>query len=219
MARSTGALYLLIIVCGIFSEAYVRSGLIVRGDATTTAANIVASETLFRVGFASDVLVFLADVAVAVLLYFLLRPVSHVLSMIAAAFQLVGTAIYGVNLLNHLAALLLLGGARYLDALAPPARDAMALFFLDVHQNGYDLGLVFFGLHCAVLGYLLWRSPSFPGVLGVLMVLASIGYLVGSFVRFLAPQFAELVQPIYVAPLVGELALCSWLLVKGVRQT
>ena len=104
-ARITGVLYLAIIVLGLFSELGVRGSVIVPGDPGATAGNILGSELLFRVGVVSDILVFLADVAVAVLLYLLLRPVSKLLSLTAAAFRLTGTAIYSVNLLNQVAAL------------------------------------------------------------------------------------------------------------------
>lgn len=217
-ARVTGLLYLLIIACGLFSELYVRGGLIVPGDAAATAANIRAAEGLFRLGFASDLLVFLADVAVAVLLYVLLRPVSRPLALLAAALRLTGTAIYGANLLNHLAPLLLLGGGAPLQGFSGEQLQAMALLFLELHGHGYDLGLVFFGAHCLALGWLLWRAALFPSVLGVLMVLAGLGYLVGSLTLFLAPAHVDAVAPVYLAPLVGELALCLWLLVRGVRR-
>ena len=216
-ARAAGVLYLIIIVFGLFSEVFVRSGLIVPGDAAATASNIAASEFLFRLGFASDLVVFSSDVAVAVLLYVLLRPVGKTLALIAAGFRLTGTAIYGVNLLNHFAAMLVLSGADYLTVFEPGQLDALALLFLNVHKHGYDLGLVFFGLHCLMLGYLLFKSDYFPRVLGVLMVFASLGYLVGSLTLFLFPNYAGAVTPVYVAPLIGELSLCLWLLIKGVR--
>jgi hypothetical protein len=217
VARVTGVLYLIIIVLGLFSEVYVRSELIVRGDAAATASHIAASELLFRFGFASDVIVFLCDVAVAVLLYVLLRPVSKSLSLMATGFRLTGTAIYGFNLLNYFVAVLLLSGADYLAVFEPGQLHALALLFLEMHRHGYDLGLVFFGLHCLVLGYLLFKSDYFPKILGVLMVLASLGYLVGSFTLFLFPEYEDAITPVYVAPLIGELSLCLWLLIKGVR--
>jgi hypothetical protein len=216
-ARFTGLLYLVIIVFGLFSEVYIRSSLIIHGDATATASNILASEWLFRVGFASDLVVFLCDVAVAVLLYMLLRSVSRTGALISAGFRLTGTAICGVNLLNYFAALLLLGGAEYLKAFDSSQLNALALAFLDIHKHGYDLGLVFFGLHCLVLGYLLFKSDYFPMTLGILMVLAGIGYVVGSFTLFLFPEFTTAIAPIYIAPLIGELSLCLWLLIKGVK--
>lgn len=217
LARVTGVLYLIIIVCGLFSEVVVRSALIVRGDAAATASQIANSELLYRFGFASDIVVFLCDVAVAVLFYVLLRPVSQTLSLMAAGFRLTGTAIYAVNLLNSFVALLLLSGAEYLSAFEPGQLQALALLFLEAHRHGYDLGLVFFGVHCLVLGYLLFKSDHFPKILGVLMGFAALGYLIGSFTLFLFPGYAAAIAPIYVAPLIGELSLCLWLLVKGVR--
>jgi hypothetical protein len=216
-ARLTGVLYLVIIVLGLFSEVYVRSNLIVHGDATATAGNILASEWLFRAGFVGDLIIFLCDVAVAILLYVLLLPVSKTGSLVSAGFRLTGTAIYGVNLLNYFVALILLSGADYLSAFETGQLNSLALVFLDIHGHGYDLGLVFFGLHCAVLGYLMIKSDYFPRILGVLMVLAAFGYLVGSFARFLLPDYAGAITPVYIAPLIGELSLCGWLLIKGVR--
>lgn len=214
-ARAAGALYLIIIVLGIFSEVGVRSQLVVRGDAAATAANIIRSEMLFRIGFVSDVVVFLCDVAVAALLFVLLRPVNRTLSLVAAGFRLTGTAIYGVNLLNQMAALLLATGGPAPGPFTQDQSQALALFFMDVHRHGYDLGLVFFGVHCLVLGYLLARSASVPRILGVFMVLAGAVYIVGSFTLFLFPLFASAVAPFYAVPLIGELALCGWLLVKA----
>jgi hypothetical protein len=216
-ARMAGVLYLVIIVLGLFSEIYVRQGLVIPGDPAATAVNISSSEFLFRVGFAADLIVFLSDVAVAVLLYVLFRPVSRTVSLMAAGFRLTGTAIYGVNLLNHLAPLLLLNGSDHLSAFGPGQRADLAYFFLEMHGHGYDLGLVFFGLHCLALGYLLFRSDAFPRTLGVLMVLAFLGYIIGSFTLFLFPDRAHAVAPVYVGPLVGELALCLWLMVRGAR--
>ena len=218
-ARLAGVLYLAIIALGLFSELAVRSTLIVRGDAAATAANIAGAERLFRIGFAADLIVFLCDVAVAALLYFMLRPSGKTLSLTAAAFRLTGTAIYGANLLNLLAPLLILGGSGSFAMFAPERLQALALIFLDLHRHGYDLGLVFFGVHCLAIGALLLRSISFPRILGVLMALAGLGYLIGSFTLFLFPESAGAVAPVYAAPLVGELAFCLWLLIRGGKRS
>jgi len=217
LARTAGILYLVIILLGLFSEVFVRSGLVVQGDPAATARNLSDSEFLFRLGFVGDLIVFLCDVVVAVLLYVLLRPVNKTVSMVTAALRLTGTAIYGVNLLNHFAALLLLDGREYLGVFHPGQLQALALFFLDLHGHGYDLGLVFFGFHCLGLGYLFLKSNLFPRSLGILMILAFIGYIVGSGTLFLFPGAAELVAPVYLGPLVGETALCLWLIFRGGR--
>jgi len=219
IARTAGLLYLVIIICAGFSEGYVRSSLIVPGDAAATAGNIQDSAWLFRVGFASDLIAFLCDAVVAVLLYVLLKPVSRTLSLTAATLRLIAhPAIASVNLLNHMSALLLLSGAPYLTAFKAEQLQALVLLFLTTHKYGYLIGGAFFGLHCLLLGYLLVKSDLFPGVLGILMVLASIGYLTESFGNFLFPQYGPVLVWIVAVPaVVAELSLCLWLLVKGVR--
>lgn len=218
-ARVTGFLYLIIIVCAGFSEGYVRANMIVHGDATATANNILASEGLFRVGFAADLVAFLSDIGVAVLLYMLLKPVSNTLALLAAFFRLAQTAILGINLLNHFNALLLLSGAEYLQVFEPAQLHALVLLSLTEHAYGYLISGVFFGLHCFVLGYLLYKSAYFPRVLGVLLVLASFGYLVDCFTNFLWPNYAPMTEWLVVATaVVAELAFAFWLLVKGVKE-
>lgn len=219
LARVTGSLYALIILLGLFAELAVRSTIRVPGNPSITALAIQEDLLLVQAGLVADILVFLADAVVAALLYVLLRPAGRVLALTAAALRLVGTAIYGANLLHMLAAWLLAGGQMaWMSSLSQPQVNELALFFLELHAYGYDLGLVFFGLHCMVLGPLLWRSPAFPRVLGVLMVLAGAGYWIGSFTRFLAPEAVGAVEPVYLFPLVGELALTGWLLIRGVRE-
>ena len=216
-ARMAGVLYLVIIVCGISAEVLVRGRLIVPGDAAGTAANVLAAPGLFRGGFAADAIMLLADVALAVLLYHLLRPVSQLLSLMGAAFRLMQAAVLGLNLLNYHAAGLLLGGAGYLAALDAESVHALVSLFLDLHAHGYDLGLIFFGVSNLIVGYLVIRSVRFPAILGYGLQAAGVVYLVGSFTRFLAPAAFATIQPAYAIPLAAELAFCAWLLVKGVR--
>ncbi len=110
-ARFAGLLYLVVIVFGISSEVFIRSSLIVSGDADVAASNVLASQSLFRIGFVADSIMLLADVAIAVVLYVLHKPVSKILSLAAAAFRLMQATMLGFNLLNYYVVLLLLGGA------------------------------------------------------------------------------------------------------------
>ena len=214
-ARLTGALYLIIILSGIFSEVFVRSNLIVTGDASATAANIMASQSLFRIGFAADTLMLLSDVAVAVLLYVLLEPVSKTLSLTAAAFRLTQAAILGFNLLNYYAALLMLKSSGYTAAFETDKLNEQVMFFLQMHSHGYDLGLLFFALSNLILGYLIMRSDYIPSILGYGLIAAAIVYLSGSLTRFLIPESLSLITPLYIIPLAAELSFSLWLLFKG----
>ena len=218
-ARVAGLLYLIIILCAGFSEGVVRSGLIVPGDATMTAENIVASEGLFRLGFVADLIAFMCDAAVAVLLYVLLKPVSKTISLLAAAFRLIAhPAIGTINLLNHFAALQFLGGENYLKVFEPQQLHALALFFLERHGYGYLVAGAFFGVHCFLLGYLLFKSDLFPRPLGILMVVAAFGYLIESFGNFLFPSHEDALAWVVGVPAVfGEVSLTLWLLIKGVN--
>jgi hypothetical protein len=217
-ARVAGFLYLVIIIFGISGEMFVRSGLIVPGDATATAGNILASQGLFRFGFVADSIMFLSDVALAVLLYFLLKPVSKVAALVALCFRLAQTAVLALNLLHYHAAMLLLNDSAYSAAFGTNQLNALTHFFLDMHGHGYDLGLLLFGLHCLLLGYLVFKSRYLPRTLGVLMVCAGFTYLIGSYTRFIFPNYVTAVSPIYGVAIVAELSICLWLLVKGVNM-
>jgi len=216
-ARVAGVLYLIIIACGIFSEVFVRSTLIDPGDAAATAANIGASEWLFRLGFGCDAVMLLSDVAIAILFYELLKPVSKPLALTAAAFRLIQAAILGLNLLNYYVAWLLLNGFGYAAAFETDQLNALVMLFLEMHSHGYDLGLVFFAFSSLTLGFLIVKSGTFPGILGYGLIAAAAVYLAGSLIRFLFPAYVSLFTPIYTVPLVAELSFCLWLLVKGVR--
>jgi hypothetical protein len=217
-ARTAGVLYLVIIVAAVFGEFMVRQSFIVSGDAAATAANIRDNPFLFRLGFASDLVAFLSDIGVSVIFYVLLRPVSQPLALLAAFFRLAQSTILGANLLNHLSASMLLGGASYLGVFSDAQLDALGLFFLERHAFGYDIALVFFAMHCVVVGYLIARSGFFPWVLGVLMVIAGVGYVADSYTSFLAPEInAAIVTVTLIPAVVAEFALTIWLLVRGVN--
>ena len=220
-ARVAGILYLAIIIAGIFAQFFVRSSLVVPGDAAATAANITASEALFRLGFVSDLVMILCDVAIGVLFYILLKPVNNTLALLAAFFRLAQAATLGINLLNMFFAVQLLSGADYLSIFSAEQLQALALFFLEAHAAGYSIAMVFFGLSILVLGYLLFKSGYVPRILGVLLVLASFGYLIDSFASFLLLNYANyqaiFTQIVLIPAFISELALCLWLLVKGVK--
>jgi hypothetical protein len=220
-ARLAGVLYLVIIMAGLFAEMAVRSNLIVAGDAAATAENIMTSESLFRMGFVSDLAMIMADVAIALLFYVLLKPVSNVLALMAAFFRLAQAAILGINLLNMFFALQLLGGADYLGTLGAEQSNALALMFLDAHAAGYRLALVFFGFSILILAYLLVKSEHFPRILGYGMFMASLIYVADSAAYFMLSNYAD-VEAVFDILLSGpvviaELSLCVWLLWKGVK--
>ncbi|MCB1037973.1 MAG: DUF4386 domain-containing protein, partial [Acidimicrobiales bacterium] len=136
-ARVAGGLYLVIFVCGLFSEIAVRSSILELGDPTATVQNLLDAPGLFRIGFLTDLTMVVADVATAVLIYVLLAPVNRTVSLAAAAFRLVQSAILGANLLNHLMAIQLLEGDGLLGGFTTQQRDSLVLQSLETHRFGY----------------------------------------------------------------------------------
>lgn len=217
MARSAAALYLLIAIVAGFTYFYVPSQLITPGDAAATANNIRESGSLFRLGIGGELIIFLSEIVLSVLLYVILRPVSKTLSLIAAVSRLAMTAIHGLNLLNHLIALLLLSGTAYLTVFEPAQLNAFAMLFLDAHGIGYTIGIVFFALSTCTLGTLIFKSGYLPKALGALFLVASLGYFIDSFSLLLNPNYKDTPAVIAMTIAIAEIAFPLWLLIKGVN--
>jgi hypothetical protein len=216
-ARIGGALYLIIIVVGLFGEAFVRDRLIVPGDAAATAANIRSMESLWRFHIAAELLLLICAVALLMIFFVLLKPVSRELALLAAFFNLVAIAVEAATTMYLIQALFPLGNAGYLKAFAPEQLYAMASLTLKSHGYGFGVSLIFFGYFCVVIGYLIFKSGYLPRAIGVLMQIAGLCYLTNSFALILAPAFADRLFPVILLPaFVGEASLCLWLLVKGV---
>lgn len=217
LARATGLLYLALAVLGMFS-AMVLESLVVPGDAQATADSILGARWLFGSSLVTWLAVVVADVAIAVTFYLLLRPVSHTRSLLAAAFRLVYAAVLAAVLLNLFEAFGLLTGAQGAAGLGEQQRQAMALAALDTFSAGFLLALVLFGVHLLMLGSLLYRSRYVPRVLGVLLVAAGVGYIADSLAGLLLADHGGLVSAVLLVPAVlGELGLTAWLLLRGVR--
>lgn len=217
-ARIAGVLYLAIIALGIYGEAFVRGALVVAGDPTATANAIAASESLWRAGIVGDLLMHALDLPLIVLLYLLLRPVSDALALLATFLNLIQTAVLAANKLNLLAPVLLLGNGSVAGALTPDQLHALSYLAIEAHGYGFGVGLIFFGFACLVRGYLIFKSGYFPGILGLLTVLAGLSYLVNSLALLLAPSLASALFPAVLVPaFVGELIFALWLVFKGVN--
>jgi hypothetical protein len=211
-ARITGVVYLLYFLTAVLGEFFMR-GIVVDGDAAATATNLLAHQPLFRLGLATGLIATACYIALTALLYDLFKPVSRSLSLLAAFFSLVGCAILAFASLFQLAPLVVLGGSPYLNVFKVDQLRALAPMFLDLNTQANNLCVVFFGVYCLLIGYLILRSAFLPRILGVLLVFAGLGWL-----TFLAPPFADHLSPYnLVLGFVAELSLCLWLLVKGVN--
>jgi hypothetical protein len=188
--------------------------LITPGNAKATVENIMASATLFRTGIFIFLFVAILDVVVAWALYTLLKPVNKRLSLLAAWFRVVYAAIFAVALTNLVNVLQLLTGADYLKAIEANQLYAQVMLSLSKFQSVWDIGLVIFGLHLLVVGYLAFKSGTIPKWLGVLLVIAGIGYMVDSFGKFLVPNYNLTIAGF---TFIGEVLLIFWLLWKSIK--
>lgn len=218
-ARLAGFGLLLMAIIAIFSNFFVIESLIIPGDVTTTANNIIANELLFRSGIVSFIIVLILDILVAWALYILLKSVNKSLALLAALFRLIYTAIFGVALCNFLSVLQLLSGANYLKVFETDQLHAQVMLFINAFSNGWVIGLVFFGFHLFVVGYLIFKSGFMPGIIGILLIMASIGYLIDSFAKILLYNYTDyetiFILIVAVPGVVGEVSLALWLLFKG----
>ena len=208
--------YLIVFIFGFANIR--REKLTVRGDAATTASNIVASESRFRAGTASWIVVLVADVVVAWALYVFLKPVSESLSLLTAWVRLVYVAIAAIAVVNLLSAVGLLTDADESEGFRADQRNAQAMLFLRSYDFGFNVAFVFFGLHILGLGYLIVRSDYIPTVLGVLLIVASVAYLIDSFACFLSSSYGsnEAHSLVFAIPaIISELSLTVWLLIWG----
>lgn len=217
-ARVGGGLYLLIIVLGIFGEVFVRSSVIVPGDPGATAANLTATETLWRFGVAAEILSLICTIALAMVYYFLLRPVSRELNLLATLFRMVAVTVQAVAVLNLVTALFPLKNGAFLKSFTPEQLSVMTNLALNAHTSGFNLALLFTGCTFLFHGYLIFKSGYLPKLLGVLIVIAGFGYLTNSFTAILYPAIIGRVFFVVVLPvLIGESSLSLWLLIKGVN--
>ena len=213
-ARITGVFYLITILTRIFAQGFVSERLVVSGDAAATATNILAHSSLFQLGFAVYLVEMACQIAMTALFYDLLKPAGRIVSLLAAFLGFAGCVIKTLSRVFFIAPLIVLGGAHYLSVFSVEQLQALSLLFLKVNDRGAAIALVFFGFYALLTGYLIIRSTFLPRILGVVSVIAGLGWL-----TFLYPPLGYRLFP-YVAAfgLLGAASLIFWLLVFGVNE-
>jgi Domain of unknown function (DUF4386) len=190
-ARIGGVLYLVIIIAGFSSEFFFR------------AKDIIASESLWRIGIALEYICIVCTIVLAMIYYYLLRPVHKELSLLAAFFRMVSISVQAVSLVFLVEALSPLNGALSIKS----------------HSIGYNASLLILGFCFLIHGYLIFKSTFLPKALGILILLAGVGYMTHCFTFILEPSLTKWTFPIMMLPVLGsEVSLCLWLLVKGVDE-
>jgi hypothetical protein len=212
-ARAAGVLFMVSVAAGGFGEFIVPSKL-VASTATTTASNIASSGWLFNLGFAGYLVEAICDVALTLILYVLLKPVSNNFALLAMLFRVVATATFFGTELFYLASAQIVGGADYLKSFSPDQLASLAFLSMKMFGYGGAMASVFYGVALMVFGFLIFKSEYLPAILGVLLALGGVGFVIRSFALLLVPAYASPALVVLVAP--AGLLLTLWLLVKGV---
>lgn len=219
-ARSAGALYLLMGVTAPLGLLIVPGRLIVSGDAAATAERIRTTEWLLRAGIASELFHQVVGIFLVLALYRLFKPVSERLAVqIVILGALVSVPIVFVNVLNELAALTLARGAPFLASFDRAQLDSLSYLFVRLHARGIDVASIFWGLWLFPFGLLVVRSGFIPKFLGILLILAGIGYVVAAALALvLPPKSAPFVDTLAGLLELGELPIIFWLAIWGARE-
>jgi len=210
-ALIAGLALLIMVIAAPFAELFVFPRLIVPENAAETARNILTNQTLFRAAISGYLITFICDLVAAWALYIFLKPVDENLSLLTAWCRLVYTLIAIVAFLNLVTVVGLLNSSNSLTGFDP----AQVMSLLKAFRSNWYFGLLFFGIHLGLLGYLVLRSSYIPRILGLLLIIAGLGYLTNAIKPILFPNIkTDFAQYTFY----GELVFMLWLLIKGSRM-
>ena len=219
-ARLAGLLWFLSTATGAFGLISIRSNIIVAGDAAATAANVMASEFLYRAAIVSSLFSYIFLFFTALTLFHLFKEVNQRLATVLLTSMMVSVAIAVVNTLNHFGVLLVLSQSDFLNVFNPEQLSAMAFIFLRL-ANGSGQGLleIFWAPFYFTFGLLVIRSKFLPTIFGILLMIMGTGFAINVFEKFLIPQFfpALFTQLAMLGGALGGIPTMLWLLIKGAR--
>jgi len=219
LARIAGLLYLIVAIFGGFAQFGVRMQVYVAGDAAATAENVVANAGLVRVGVVADLLQATVFLFLAMTLYLLLHEASRNAARAMVILVAIATTMMCLVVLFQFAALLVATDPSYVTAFGTAGSSALVLLLLDLQHYGFLIAQIFFGLWLVPLGYLAFRSGSFPRALSVLLVVGGVCYLADMLVLFLVPEIGARINDVIVIPsTIAELWMIGYLLLRGVRS-
>jgi hypothetical protein len=218
LARIVGILALVGIVTGAFDIGYVRNTLIVDGNVAETIHNIMAHETLFRLGFTAHIVLLLCNIPAEIIGFLLLKRVNVIVAAVAMGCGLVGTAIESLDMLNAYVPLKLALEASAMGAFNSEQLQSLSYLSLQLQDTGLLISFVFYGLDEMLAGYVVFRSRFLPRIVGILLSLAGLCYFTDGFISFISPSLQTRLLPYLLFPcLPGEGLFALWLAIKGLN--
>jgi hypothetical protein len=202
LSRIAGVLYLTIILCGLSAELLLR-GPLLQGTPDQISQALSVNIGQLRLSLIADIVMLLADVALALVFFSLLRHISEPLALAAMVFRLGQAVLIGASLMALASAPLLLADA-----------PRIAVHMTELHAIGYDVGLVLFAVNSGIMSVLLWRS-AVPNVIAGGIAASGLVYATGSLIHLVMPDWVAAVEPAYLIPMLAESALCFWLLIRS----
>ena len=211
--RTIGWIWVLYFATGILGTLLTR-GILVPTDVAATANNILTHASLWRAGFAVDLVANLIYVALTALLFGLFKPVNPTLALLAAFFSLVGCTVQIMGELLRLAPSVVLVNPQLATAFGAHQLQAVALLSAILYRSVFYIAFVLFACFELVTGFLILRSTFLPRWIGWWWIAGGIGGL-----TFLWSPLATAIWPLLLAAGAGEFVLPVWLLVKGVDMS
>jgi len=220
IARIAGLLYLIVGVFGGFAVGYVSPLLYVPGDAAATAGRVVANADLARIGVLADLLQATVFVFLALTLYLLLSRVHRNAATAMVVLVAIAATIMCLDKVFQFAALRVATDPSYAATFGVAGSNALVLLLLDIHNYGFLIAQIFFGLWLVPLGYLVYKSGMFPRALAAVLIVAGASYVVDMLVAFVSPELSRSIHMFFaIPPAVAEIWMLGYLLVFGVRST
>ena len=218
LARIAGVFYLLVGIFGGFAEGFVDPKMYIAGDAAATTANVLTNSVLVRMGVVAHLVDGAFFALTALMLYVLLKHVHQSVARAMLVFVVIAVGMISLNAVFQFEGLQVATDGSYATAFGAAGSNAIVMILIEIQHFGTLAAQVFFGLWLAPLGYLAFKSGLFPRALGVVLVVATVSYLVDLLAAFSSPDLAKQIHPfLIIAPAIGEVWMVVYLLVWGVR--
>ncbi|NQX70382.1 DUF4386 domain-containing protein [Paenibacillus alba] len=218
-ALIAGTSLIIMAIASFFSYGFVHETLVVQGDPIATFNNITSSNNLFKAEILGWVIILICDIVVAWAFYIFLKPIHQSLSLLGAWLRLTYSTILGIAIMNLIFVLLLSRHTTYLSSFKIEQMQSLMMLFLEAFESIWSIGLIVFGWHLLIVGYVVFKSGSIPKVIGIGLLLASIGYMVIHLSKTFLSQYdaaIAILNLVFMIPMIiGELGFGIWLLLRG----